>query len=120
MDRHLHSRLPWKRSKAAWAAHRTRNGRSKKMNINLKRAALLGSFAFSLIAFASPASAQWNVTGIGVAEYDTEETLLLLAGVSAGPGGPGWTPLVGVQTYYLTYKLPAETESVFSVRPYAG
>lgn len=90
------------------------------MNRMLKRAALLGSFAFSLIVFAGPASAQWNVTGVGVAEYDTQETLLLLAGVSAGPGGSGWSPLVGVQTYYLTYKLPAETETVFSVRPYAG
>lgn len=90
------------------------------MIINTKRAALLGSFVFSLFAFTQPAAAQWNVTGIGVAEYDTEETLLLLAGVSAGPGGPGWSPLLGVQTYYLTYKLPTETKSVFSVRPYAG
>jgi hypothetical protein len=90
------------------------------MIINSKRAALLGSFVFSLFAFAQPAAAQWNVTGVGVAEYDTEETLLLLAGVSAGPGGAGWSPLLGVQTYYLTYKLPAETRNVFSVRPYAG
>jgi len=87
---------------------------------NLKRAALLGSFLCSLFAFAQPAAAQWNVTGIGVAEYDTEETLLLLGGLSAGPGGPGWSPLLGVQTYYLTYKLPTETKNVFSVRPYAG
>lgn len=90
------------------------------MKINLKRAALLGGFVCSIAAFARPAHAQWNVTGVGVAEYDTEETLLLLAGVSAGPGGAGWSPLVGVQTYYLTYKLPSETKSVVSVRPYAG
>ena len=90
------------------------------MILKSKRVALLGSFVFSLIAFAQPAAAQWNVTGVGVAEYDTEETLLLLAGLSAGPGGAGWSPLLGVQTYYLTYKVPTETKSVFSVRPYAG
>lgn len=90
------------------------------MHTYMKRAALLGSVICSLVAFAQPAAAQWNVTGVGVAEYDTEETLLLLAGVSANPGGEGWSPLIGVQTYYLTYKLPAETQSVFSVRPYAG
>lgn len=90
------------------------------MITNLRRAALLGSFVCSLVAFARPAAAQWNVTGIGVAEYDTEETLLLLAGVSANPGGEGWSPLIGVQTYYLTYKLPTDDANVFAVRPYAG
>ena len=90
------------------------------MRNKLKRAALLGSFAFSLLSFAAPASAQWSATGVGVAEYDTQETLLLLGGVSAGPGGPGWSPLVGLQAYYLTYKLPAETRNVTSVRPYLG
>lgn len=90
------------------------------MNISLRRAALLGSFAISLSFAAKPASAQWSASAVGVAEYDTEQAVLLLAGVSASPGGQGWTPVVGVQTYYLSYKLPAETKTVFSVRPYAG
>lgn len=90
------------------------------MNTNFKRVALLGSLAFSLFALAKPASAQWGVTGIGVAEYDTQETLLLLAGVSATPGTPGWSPLIGLQTYWLRYELPLETKSIVSVRPYAG
>ncbi len=90
------------------------------MNINFKRAVIVGSFAFSLVAVARPAAAQWSASAIGVAEYDTEETLLLLAGASAGPSGLGWRPLVGVQAYHLSYKLPAETKKVFSVRPYAG
>lgn len=90
------------------------------MTNSMKRAAILGSFAFSLFAVSQPVAAQWNVTGVGVAEYDTQETLLLLGGVSAGPGGPGWSPLVGLQSYYLTYKLPGETKNVVSVRPYAG
>lgn len=90
------------------------------MRINSKRAALLGSLVFSLFSISKPVEAQWSVTGVGVAEYDTEQTLLLLAGVSATPGGPGWRPLVGLQTYYLTYKIPGDTKSVVSVRPYAG
>lgn len=90
------------------------------MKTSMRRAALLGSVVFSLFAVAQPAAAQWKATAIGVAEYDTEETLLLLGGVSAGPGGPGWSPIIGLQSYYLTYKLPTETQSVVSVRPYAG
>ena len=77
-------------------------------------------FAFALLSLGRPAAAQWGASGVGVAEYDTEQTMLLLAGVSATPGGPGWRPLVGLQTYYLTYKIPADTKRVFSVRPYAG
>lgn len=88
------------------------------MNKTLKRAALVG--AFSLFAVAAPAAAQWSATAIGVAEYDTEETLLLLGGVSAGPGGAGWSPFVGLQSYLLRFKVPTETRSVVSVRPYVG
>lgn len=91
------------------------------MRINMKRAALAAGVMASLFSVAArPLAAQWSATGVGVAEYDTQETLLLLGGVSAGPGGPGWSPLVGVQSYYLTYKLPGDTKSVFSVRPYVG
>lgn len=90
------------------------------MKITLRRAVLFGGLAFSLFAAVQPASAQWSASAIGVAEYDTEEALLLLGGVSAGPGGAGWSPLVGVQAYHLSYKLPLETKKIFSVRPYAG
>lgn len=90
------------------------------MNAKLKRVLLLASFAFPLMVISQPAAAQWSASAVGVAEYDTEEALLLLAGVSAGPGGLGWRPLVGVQAYHLSYKLPTETKRVFSVRPYAG
>ncbi|HET9453549.1 MAG TPA: hypothetical protein VFO66_04610, partial [Gemmatimonadaceae bacterium] len=72
-----------------------------------------------LLGGASTASAQWNSTAIGVAEYDTEQTLLLLAGVSASPGGVGIAPLVGVQANFLTFDAVDRVE-VFTVRPYAG
>lgn len=90
------------------------------MSKKFKRAALLGSLVFSLCTLSQSAAAQWSVSGIGVAEYDTEETLLLLGGISATPGTPGWSPLIGVQTYMLRYQLPLETKTVYSVRPYAG
>jgi hypothetical protein len=70
---------------------------------------------------AAPAAAQWNVTSVGVVEYDTNETLLLLAGVSAGPAGPGIRPVFGVQGYYLTYDAGANRSvSLTSIRPSAG
>jgi hypothetical protein len=50
----------------------------------------LMAVAFGVVmpaAFPDRAQAQWSATAIGVAEYDTESTLLLLAGLSAGPGG---------------------------------
>lgn len=73
------------------------------------------------LSIAGPASAQWSATGIGVAEYDTDQTLLLLAGLSASPGGAGGiAPLIGVQGYYLTYDAGTSRSNVTAIRPYAG
>lgn len=83
------------------------------------RATCIAMAGALLLAAAPAASAQWNATAIGVAEYDTEQTLLLLAGVSASPGGVGLAPLVGVQANFLTFDAPDRVE-VFTVRPYAG
>jgi len=70
---------------------------------------------------AGTASAQWHATGIAVAEYDTKQTLLLLAGVSASPSGKGIVPVLGIQGYTLGYDGggPGRT-NVFTIRPYAG
>jgi hypothetical protein len=70
--------------------------------------------------FSTNATAQWKATAIGVAEYDTEQTLLLLAGLSTGPGGMGWHPRLGVQAYHLGYDGGTARTTVFSVRPYVG
>lgn len=67
------------------------------------------------------AQAQWSATAVGVAEYDTNETLLLLAGVSVSPfGGPGISPVFGIQVYRLSYETASGTTEVWSVRPSAG
>jgi hypothetical protein len=76
--------------------------------------------AAALVAAASPASAQWSATAIGVAEYDTEQTVLVLGGLSLSPGGRPIAPLFGVQAHYLTYEVADERRNVTSVRPYAG
>jgi hypothetical protein len=83
------------------------------------RATILGAMAIGSVA-AAPATAQVSATAIGVAEYDTEGTLLLLAGVSGGPGGRGWKPRVGVQGYHLSYDGGAGDVTVMTVRPYVG
>lgn len=72
------------------------------------------------LAFAVPAEAQWRATGIGVAEVDTEGTLLLLAGLSTTPGGRGVSPLLGVQGYYLGFDNGASRTNVTTVKPYVG
>lgn len=80
---------------------------------------LLSTLAI-LGASAVPASAQWSSTVFGVAEYDTKETLLLLAGVNASPGGPGVAPLFSVQAFHLGYDVGTERRSTFTVRPGVG
>lgn len=76
--------------------------------------------ATTLVAIAMPAGAQkWSTTAYGVAEYGTDETTLLLAGLSAGPGGLGLHPRFGVQGYYLTFN-PNNRVNVLSFKPYVG
>jgi hypothetical protein len=67
-----------------------------------------------------PASAQWAATAIGVAEYDTDGTFIILGGVSTGPTGMGVRPMFGLQAYYLTFDQAAGRTNVTVVRPYAG
>ena len=90
------------------------------MMSKLARASIAGALVVGGLAVASPSQAQVSATAIGVAEYDTEGTLLLLGGVSAGPGGRGWKPRFGVQAYSLTYDNGPADVNVFSVRPYVG
>lgn len=73
------------------------------------------------IVSVKPAAAQqWGATAIGVAEYDTEQTLLLLAGVSTGPRGMGLRPRIGVQGYNLSYDGGTDNVNVIVVKPYVG
>ena len=77
--------------------------------------------AVGLVAvMASTASAQWHATAIGVAEVDTKETLLLLGGLSASPGGKGISPSIGLQAYHIGYDGGTSRTNVFTVKPYAG
>ena len=82
--------------------------------------AALAATALS-ITTAPGASAQWSVTAVGVAEYDTNETWLLLAGISASPStGRGIAPVFGIQAYRLSYDQGSGRTHVTSVRPSAG
>jgi hypothetical protein len=69
---------------------------------------------------ATTASAQWSAGAFGVAEVDTDETLLLLAGISATPGGLGWAPILGIQGYHLSFDAGSSRTNVFTYKPYAG
>ncbi|HEX6693202.1 MAG TPA: hypothetical protein VF035_00725 [Longimicrobiales bacterium] len=74
----------------------------------------------SMTVSVSHASAQWGVTALGVGEWDTNETLVLLAGLSAGPGGSGLSPLVGAQASWVRFETGDADVSVRTIRPYGG
>jgi hypothetical protein len=89
--------------------------------IDRRLTVITASIAAGLMLCAAPAGAQWVATAVGVAEYDTNETLLLLGGVSVSPwGGPGVAPVFGVQAYHLSFEGTQGRTNVFSVRPSAG
>lgn len=87
--------------------------------ISKSKRSVLGVFGL-VVALAAPAHAQWRTTAIGVAEVDSKETLLLLAGLSASPGGQGIHPIIGVQGYHLGLDAIGGRTNVFVVKPYAG
>jgi hypothetical protein len=87
----------------------------------LQRAAVGGIVVLAaLLTTTAAASAQWSVTGVGVAEWDTNETLLLLAGVSASPAGPGVRPVFGITASRLSFDVGTSTVTTTSFRPSAG
>ena len=61
-------------------------------------AAIATAFFFS--GSAKPAQAQLGVTVVGVGEFDTEDTYLVLGGVSVSPRGEGWSWIAGVSAYW--------------------
>ena len=87
-----------------------------------RRVAIAGAIAMALQSGSTDrAQAQMQVMGLGVVEYDTNETLLLLAGINFGRGGNGWSPVFGVQAHYLTYDRGlGDNADIFSVRPSVG
>lgn len=89
------------------------------MKSKLVRALVVMAGLVSVVG-ARPVSAQWQASSYGVVEYDTEQTLLLLAGLSAGPGGRGLAPRVGVQAYHLSYDGSPGRTTVVTVRPWVG
>lgn len=77
-------------------------------------------FVTALGLSAAPLHAQWTGSVYGTGEYDTNETNLLLAGLSMSPGGGDVAPIFGLQAYRLSYKAGTGTTSVFVVKPSAG
>lgn len=79
-----------------------------------------GVAVVAVLLAAVPTEAQWSMTAVGVAEYDTNETLYLMAGLSASPGGRGWAPLFGVQGSRLSYSSGQDDVTVWAFRPSLG
>jgi hypothetical protein len=84
-------------------------------------AAIVTAFFFS--GSVKPAHAQLGVTVVGVGEFDTDETYLVLGSASVSPRGRGWTWIAGVSAYWLQYPIIGindATRSVTSVTPSVG
>jgi hypothetical protein len=85
-------------------------------------AAIATAFFFS--GSANTAHAQLGVTVVGVGEFDTEDTYLVLGGVSVSPRTEGWSWIAGVSAYWLQYPvfggLNDATRSVTAITPSVG
>ena len=67
-----------------------------------------------------PLQAQWSGSVYGAAEFDTNDTNLLLAGLSLSPGGGDIAPVFGIQGYRLSYKVGTGNNTVYAFKPSAG
>ncbi|HEY0673229.1 MAG TPA: hypothetical protein VGD27_13205 [Longimicrobiales bacterium] len=77
--------------------------------------------ALLIATHARPASAQLNWTVVGVGEIDTEDVVLVLAGVSVSPARPGWSPVAGVQASWLQYPIGnGEDRQIIGLLPSIG
>jgi hypothetical protein len=80
---------------------------------------------FTALSFAgsvTPAHAQLGWTFVGVGEFDTDDVVLALGGVSVSPRGEGWNWVAGVSAYWLQYPsgIADNNTSVISVTPSVG
>lgn len=97
-------------------------GRSNKHeNGTMKAIRKVATVIAALAIGAAPLQAQWSGSVYGTAEIDTNDTNLLLAGLTLSPGGSGdVSPFFGLQGYRLSYKLGTGNSTVYAFRPSVG
>jgi hypothetical protein len=81
---------------------------------------MMGMTLLMSLAAGRRAMGQWSTVSFGVAEYDTRQTLLLLAGISATPKAAGLQPVLALQAYSLGFYVNGTRTNVLAVRPGAG
>ncbi|MGQ0815325.1 MAG: hypothetical protein ACT4O1_12855 [Gemmatimonadota bacterium] len=93
----------------------------------MSRRNLIITFATAWILLAGTvrsADAQLGWTFVGVGDFDTQETVLVLGGVSVSPRGQGWSWVAGVTAYWLQFETGGVTgddkRSITSITPSAG
>ncbi len=83
-------------------------------------AALMTTALAALAASARPAEAQLGFTFYSVGEFDTNDVVLALAGVTVSPRRTGWTPTAGLQAYWLRFPIGTVDKTVISLTPSVG
>ena len=120
MERTLDPHLRDWRLCMACKPNRKRSKRMTQASTWVRRAGVVAAITILTTIVPSRATAQWAGTVYGVGEYDTDQTLLILAGLITGPSGAGWHPHFGVQGYALSFDAGASRTSVTSIKPFAG
>lgn len=89
----------------------------------IRRTAVAAAILTALFSFnPTSAHAQLGWTFVGVGEFDTDEVVLALGGVSVSPRREGWAPVGGLSAYWLQFPSGPgdEKTSVLSVTPSVG
>ncbi|MGQ0560893.1 MAG: hypothetical protein ACT443_03350 [Gemmatimonadota bacterium] len=92
----------------------------------IRRAYVAAALAAALLLAGrtTPAHAQLGWTFVGVGEFDTDDVILVLGGVSVSPQRRGWSPVGGVSAFYLQFPIGPQngddTRNITAVVPSVG
>lgn len=84
------------------------------------RLALWSLTAAAALTWTTAAGAQWSGSIYGAAEYDTNNSNMLFAGMSMSPAGSGVVPTLGLQGYRLSYESGSARTTVYQIKPAVG
>lgn len=90
------------------------------MTRHATKVATFVALVVTLMAVPKSAHAQLGWTFVGVGDFDTSNTYLVLGGLSVSPQRQGWSPLGAVNAYWLQYPSGTGHQNVTSVTPMVG
>ena len=88
----------------------------------MRRSICFGVVALlALLGVARPADAPLGFTVYGTGEFDTDDAVLVLGGVNVAPRRTGWSPMAGVEAWWLQFEAaPDDTRNITAITPSVG